>query len=125
VHASDTNDTRAVALEMKLNRSREPQIENVDLVSAIQESARDVFHPQGLDAKERAESESLVAGDGAYEQNVHREARRDYHQPRISGNMESSRFRQNPFQEAIVKTVPEMPEPHPSNDELTREDDTY
>ena len=38
--------------------------------------------------------------------------------------MESSRFRQNPFQEAIVKAVPEMPEPHPSNDELTREHDT-
>jgi hypothetical protein len=39
---------------MELERSREPQIENLDMVSPIHECAGDVLHPQRLDAKERA-----------------------------------------------------------------------
>jgi hypothetical protein len=125
VHASDTNDSRAVTLEVELDRSREAQIENVDVVSPGYERPRDVLHPQRLDSKERPQTESLVAGDRADEQNLHREARGGYHQPGISSNMELSRFGQNPLQEALVKAVPETPEPRSSNDELTREDDTY
>jgi hypothetical protein len=53
VHASDTNDSRAVALEMELDRLREPQIENVNLVSPVDERAGDVLHSQRLDAKKR------------------------------------------------------------------------
>ena len=72
VHGGDADQRRTDAPHQVFERATEAEIGQRHAVSLHLESRGDVFHAERLDAEERTETESFVAGNRTEQQDVHR-----------------------------------------------------
>ena len=71
MHGGDADEAGSRGAQVMLERAAEAQIGERDGVAARFERGGDVLHAERLDAEERSETESLVAGHGTQQQDVH------------------------------------------------------
>jgi hypothetical protein len=76
MHTRDPDNARTQGANVMFDRATEPEIGNRDGMTVGLESRGDVFHAEGLDAKERAKTESFVARHRTQQQNLHCRIRR-------------------------------------------------
>ena len=60
VHPGNADQARFEVVEVVLDGAAEPEVRDASLVATRFERRRDVFHPERLDSKERAQPEPLA-----------------------------------------------------------------